>query len=70
MFALVSEDHAMFVENGTAAITIAVAISLGFVAVAVANKYLNRYLAFRKQRIAEIQAHKQKSRQVNNLTRV
>lgn len=60
MFALVSEDRAMFAENGTAAITIAVAISLGFVAVAVANKYLNRYLAFRKQRIAEVQAHKQR----------
>ena len=41
MFGLVSEDDAMFVENGTAAIIIALAISLGFVFVAVVNKYVN-----------------------------
>lgn len=44
MFGLVSEDDAMFVENGTAAIIIALAISLGFVFVAVVNKYVNRFL--------------------------
>lgn len=43
MFGLVSEDKNMFVENGTDAVIIALAISLGFVAVAVVNKYLNRF---------------------------
>ncbi|MGF6375656.1 uncharacterized membrane protein YjjB (DUF3815 family) [Clostridiales Family XIII bacterium PM5-7] len=40
MYGLVSEDAAMFTENGTTAIVIALAISLGFVFVAVVNKYL------------------------------
>lgn len=58
MFGLVSEDQAMFVENGTAAIIIALAISLGFVFVAVVNKYVNRFLYGRrkkKQLSAEIE---------------
>ena len=42
MYGIVSENRQMFEENGTTAITIALAISLGFVAVAVVNKYLNR----------------------------
>ena len=50
MFGLVSEDDAMFVENGTAAIIIALAISLGFVFVAVVNKYVNRFLYGRRQK--------------------
>ena len=49
MFGLVSEDDAMFVENGTAAIIIALAISLGFVFVAVVNKYVNRFLYGKSQ---------------------
>ncbi len=49
MYGLVSEDQQMFVENGTAAIVTALAISLGFVAVAVMNKYLNRFLAGRRK---------------------
>ncbi|MEY8295449.1 MAG: threonine/serine exporter family protein [Emergencia timonensis] len=50
MFGLVSEDDAMFVENGTAAIIIALAISLGFVFVAVVNKYVNRFLYGKRQK--------------------
>ena len=50
MFGLVSEDDAMFVENGTAAIIIALAISLGFVFVAVVNKYVNRVLYGKRQK--------------------
>ena len=47
MYGIVSENRQMFEENGTSAITIALAISLGFVAVAVVNKYLNRLKHFR-----------------------
>lgn len=49
MYGLVSEDKAMFVESGTEAVVIALAISLGFVAVAVVNKHLSRFLAGRKK---------------------
>ena len=45
MYGLVSEDKAMFYENGTAAITIALAISLGFVVVTVLNRYWNSMTA-------------------------
>ena len=47
MYRIVSENRQMFEENGTSAIIIALAISLGFVAVAVVNKYLNRLKHFR-----------------------
>ena len=47
MYGIVSENRQMFEENGTSAITIALAISLGFVAVAVVKKYLNRLKHFR-----------------------
>ena len=47
MYGIVSDNRQMFEENGTSAITIALAISLGFVAVAVVNKYLNRLKHFR-----------------------
>ena len=47
MYGIVSENRQMVEENGTAAIVIALAISLGFVAVAVVNKYLNRLKHFR-----------------------
>ena len=47
MYGIVSENRQMFEENGTSAIIIALAISLGFVAVAVVNKYLNRLKHFR-----------------------
>ena len=47
MYGIVSENRQMFEENGTSAITIALAIYLGFVAVAVVNKYLNRLKHFR-----------------------
>lgn len=50
MYGLVSEDQTLFVESGTSAVTIALAISLGFVIVAVLNKYLNRFLWVRKQK--------------------
>lgn len=56
MYGLVSEDDAMFVENGTAAIIIALAISLGFVFVAVVNKYVNRFLYGRRQKKLSAQA--------------
>lgn len=42
MYGLVSEDNTMFAENGTTAIVVALAISLGFVFVAVVNKYVSR----------------------------
>ena len=41
MAALVAEDKAAFIENSEVAITIALAISLGFVIVALGNKYIN-----------------------------
>lgn len=50
LYGLISEDHAMFLENSKAAVTIGLAISLGFVIVAVANKYVNRFLMGRKER--------------------
>lgn len=42
MFGLVSQNENMFIINGTTAIVISLAISLGFVTVAVVNKYLTR----------------------------
>lgn len=48
MFGLVSEDHDLFISSGTDAVLIALAISLGFVVVAVLNKYLNRLKAFKR----------------------
>lgn len=50
MFGIVSEDSAMAIKNGTTAIVVAIAISLGFVFVAVVNKYLNRLPRFSKFR--------------------
>lgn len=41
MAGLVAEDHSAFMENGEVAVTIALAISLGFVIVALGNKYIN-----------------------------
>ena len=41
MAGLVNEDRADFAENGEAAVTIALAVSLGFVIVALSNKYIN-----------------------------
>lgn len=54
MYGLVSEDKQMLVENGTAAIVTALAISLGFVAVAVMNKYWNRFMTGRKKKNANL----------------
>lgn len=48
MYGIVSEDSALAWENATTAIVISLAISLGFVFIAVLNKYLNRLKAFRK----------------------
>lgn len=48
MYGLVSENHDLFVESGTDAILIALAISLGFVVVAIVNKYLNRLKRFKR----------------------
>ena len=50
MYGLVIEDRAMFVENGTAAVTIALAISLGFVIVTVLNKYWNKMVCVWRNR--------------------
>ena len=44
MLGLVEQDETMFAESGIAALTIALAISLGFVVVALANKYINIFL--------------------------
>lgn len=56
MFGLVSDDDAMFTSNGTSAVIIALAISLGFVFVAVVNKYVNRFLYGRRQKRLSAQA--------------
>ncbi len=48
MYGLVSKDHQMFVESGTDAVIIALAISLGFVVVAVCKRYYDK--VFRKGR--------------------
>lgn len=50
MFAIVSQDAAAATQNGTTALVIALAISLGFVAVAVINRYLNRLRYFAKDK--------------------
>jgi len=50
MFAIVSQDAATATQNGTTALVIALAISLGFVAVAVINRYLNRLRYFAKDK--------------------
>lgn len=44
MAGLVNDDRAAFTQNGEAAITIALAISLGFVIVALASKYLYMFI--------------------------
>ncbi len=44
MYGLVSEDHQLFMESGTAAVIIALAISLGFVVVAILKRYLDKIL--------------------------
>ena len=49
MYGLVSRDEQLFVDSGTSCLTIALAISLGFVAVAVLNQYVSRFLAGRKK---------------------
>ncbi|MGN0736030.1 MAG: threonine/serine exporter family protein [Anaerovoracaceae bacterium] len=41
MLGLVEQDEEMFAQSGISALTIALAISLGFVVVALANKYIN-----------------------------
>ncbi len=46
MYGIVSENRQLFLESGASAATIALAISLGFVVVAVANKYFNRLKRF------------------------
>ncbi len=50
MYGLVSKDQQLFVDSGTSCLMIALAISLGFVVVAVMNNYLSRFLAGRKKR--------------------
>jgi uncharacterized membrane protein YjjB (DUF3815 family) len=40
MYGLVSSDEALFVESGTSCMMIALAIGLGFVVVAVANRLM------------------------------
>ena len=44
MLRLVEQDEELFATSGVAALTIALAISLGFVVVALANKYINIFL--------------------------
>ena len=44
MLGLVEQDETMFTESGVAALTIALAISLGFVVVALTNKYINIFM--------------------------
>jgi len=42
MYGLVREDNQLFVESGTDAVIIALAISLGFVVVAILKRYLDK----------------------------
>lgn len=49
MYGLVSKDQQLFVDSGTSCVMIALAISLGFVVVAVLNNYVSRFLAKRKK---------------------
>ena len=44
MLGLVEQNEEMFAQSGISALTIALAISLGFVVVALANKYINIFL--------------------------
>ena len=44
MLGLVEQDEDLFAQSGIAALTIALAISLGFVVVALANKYINIFM--------------------------
>ena len=44
MLGLVEKNEALFAESGVAALTIALAISLGFVVVALTNKYINIFM--------------------------
>ena len=46
MYGLVIQDMAMAKQNGMTALVIALAISIGFVVIAVINKYLNRLKRF------------------------
>lgn len=50
MHGLLNEDNQMFVESGTTAATIAVAISVGFMAVTVVMKFINRFMKRRRER--------------------
>ena len=50
LYGILSENEGMAVENGTTAAVVAVAISIGFVFVAVVNKYTNRVLRWRAER--------------------
>lgn len=44
MVGLVTEDKALFETSGTAAVTIAFAISLGFLVIAIASRYIRMFL--------------------------
>lgn len=44
MYGLVSENQQLFIESGTAAVIISLAISLGFVVVAVLKRYLDKVI--------------------------
>ena len=44
MLGMVEQNEELFATSGIAALTIALAISLGFVVVALANKYINIFL--------------------------
>lgn len=48
MYGLVSKDHDLFVQSGTEALLIALAISLGFVVIAVVNKDLMKLKIFKR----------------------
>ena len=51
MYGIVKQDLSMAQQNGVTALVIALAISLGFVSIAVINKYLNRLKYFAKDRL-------------------
>ena len=51
MFGLVNEDYHLAYSNGVAALLISLAIGLGFVVIAVSNRYLNRLKYFAKENL-------------------
>ena len=53
MYAIINDDESAFIENGEIALTIALAIATGFMAVTVVMKLLGRFLQPQKRRFRQ-----------------